>query len=261
MIPNNFNVLQRLVKGETSCCYLCEDIDTKQKVVLKVIPQNKISRDVFEKEVEITKILSTEKCSSLVKIERTFSTKDSYIIVMEPGQEDMFSYIKRHGTLSEKKARQYFYYIALALKFLHIRKIIHHDVKLENIILMKDGKVKLIDFDFCEKLNNSSKSTVRRGTVKYTAPEILCMKPHTTKADIWSLGVTIFCAITDHFPFDGDNEYMYTMSVLSNPPDILLLKEKKVSEDFISLIKIMLEKDPEKRPSIEECLDFPWNVK
>ena len=81
---------------------------------------------------------------------------------------------------------------------------------------------------------------------------------HDLKSDIWSFGVSLFVALTNQYPFDGDNEYEYTMNALQKEPKIKLLADAGVSEELIELIQRTLEKKPEKRISITEIEKFNW---
>ncbi|OHS99010.1 CAMK family protein kinase [Tritrichomonas foetus] len=255
MIQGRFKVIEELSKGSTSNCYLCEDTSECRKVVLKIIPRDKYSEENFTNEV---KLLDICKDPAVISVYDTITSKEEFIIVMEPGTHDLLNYIQENGPLTEKTTRYYFYSLIQALKVMHSHHIVHNDVKLENLVVTKDDKIKLIDFGLSEKLEINGKSKMFRGTFHYLAPEVMMFKPHDTKSDIWSLGVSLFAALTNEFPFDGDNQYEYSMNALQKPPKTELLEKKRVSESLVSMIQKMLEKDPEKRISIEDCCKFNW---
>ena len=92
--------------------------------------------------------------------------------------------------------------IGQALKYLHAHKIIHRDIKLENIMLSSQQAncdAKLADFGLAEKLNKRSNRCA--GTFGYVAPEILAEKPYGTASDIWSLGCLLYAMLTVTLPF------------------------------------------------------------
>ena len=258
MIPKNYRFIRSMNGEHESKCVLCEDCSNHREVVLKIIEKNKFSKSQFELTKSIMR--SFIGCSSIINIEKAFTTDQSYIYVMEPGAEDLNSYINNKGPLSENQARTYFYYIALAIQSLHAKNIIHHDIKLENIMLMRDGKVKLIDFELCERVPANKRSFAKRGTMKYMAPEIMCSRSHSANVDVWSFGVTIYTALANKFPFQGDSDYTYLENMISSQPDMNALEEKNISKRLINLIEKMLQKNPEKRISIDEIVEFQWRL-
>lgn len=257
MIQNRFNVIKKLYSGSSSTCYLCDDVSEQSRVVLKIFKKEKYCEDYFANEVKIL-----EECNhpNVIRLLDTFISKEEFILVLEPGIDDLLNHVQNKGPIPENKARSYFQDLVQGLKAIHSNKIVHNDVKLENIVITKDGKAKLIDFGLSEKLYDSKKTTVMKGTFQYFSPETMMFKPHDTKSDIWSLGVSLFAALTGEFPFEGgQNQYEYSTNVLQKPPRIDLLKKNQVSDALIKLIcDGLLEKDPEKRYSIIECEEFDW---
>ena len=260
MIQGRFKVIEELSKGSTSCCFLCEDVVESRKVVLKVIPRDSktgYSKENFQNEIEMLELC---RGPFVIRVLDSMTTKEEYIIEMEPGVDDLLNEISRHGPLSEKRVRRYFHGVSLALKEMHNKHIVHNDIKLENMVITRDDKIKLIDFGLSEKLDiNTGKSKMTRGTFRYLAPEMMMMfKGHDTKSDIWSLGVSLFAALSNDFPFEGDDEYVYSMNAIQMPPRMELLERANVSKSLINLIGKMLEKDPLKRISIDEVVKFDW---
>merc|ERR1719471_1760399 len=98
-----------------------------------------------------------------------------------------------------------------AVHHLHGRNIAHRDIKLENILLAREGvplelnTLKLSDFGFARRVATSGMTTVC-GTPQYTAPEVLRRRPYSEKCDVWSCGVTAFVLLGGCFPFDGEDE-------------------------------------------------------
>jgi serine/threonine protein kinase len=97
---------------------------------------------------------------------------------------------------------------------LHSRDVIHQDIKLENLIVMPSGWVKLTDFGLAEVLKPNQKVHSKKGTFRYWTPKVILGQMHNHKADIWSIGVCLFAALAGAFPFDGQLEYDYTMDVV-----------------------------------------------
>lgn len=145
------------------------------------------------------------------------------------------------------------------LIYLHNRKIIHHDLKLENFLIGADGKVKIADFGVSYVLKNASDKIYSvYGTTNYMAPEMLQKdnQGHGLEVDVWSIGVSAFIMLTGQQPFTGiDREVIYENIRNCDyrfPSKIQLSYEAK---DFI---KSVLKLDPKRRPTIFELLDHPF---
>ena len=107
---------------------------------------------------------------------------------------------------SENQILDYFTQICLAIKHIHDRKILHRDIKSQNIFLMKDNKIKLGDFGIAKCLNNTfEKAKTLIGTPYYLSPEIINDKPYDYKSDIWSLGILLYEICALKILFEGFN--------------------------------------------------------
>ena len=138
------------------------------------------------------------------------------------------------------------------MKHVHDRKILHRDLKCQNIFLTKNGIIKLGDFGIARVLS-STRENVRTmvGTPYYLSPEIIDSKPYNFKSDIWSLGVVLYelCALKP--PFDAESLPKLAMKIVRgnyNPIPSHYSKELK------NLIASLLALDPQKRPSVHQIL-------
>ncbi|KAH0791318.1 CAMK family protein kinase [Histomonas meleagridis] len=239
--------------GAYSECYLCRSTDLNKEVVLKKIPFDKFNEKQFQNEVKIHMQCST---IGVVQYLDSFKTKKHFVIVMEPGSIDLNEFINKNGPLKETKVRKAFRNIFMAVDFMHSHKIIHHDIKLENIILKAKqncDELMLCDFGLSQIVEGGPLNG-RRGTYMYLAPEQIRIGSNSYKSDIYSLGVCLYATLTGRFPYDGGNEYEYSINVLYNEPNVKLLEEKKVSTELTRAIMGMLKKDPKERPSAREVM-------
>ena len=118
--------------------------------------------------------------------------------------ESLAKLCKRKGALKEAEAREYTKTIARTLRYCHDLGISHRDLKAENVLIGKEGRLKLIDFAFAHKFNKNSNGMVDTfcGTPSYMAPEIFVKEPHCPKrADIWALGVLAFKLVAGELPW------------------------------------------------------------
>jgi NIMA (never in mitosis gene a)-related kinase 1/4/5 len=153
---------------------------------------------------------------------------------------------------SENLILDWFTQICLALKHIHDKKILHRDLKSQNVFLNKNNIIKLGDFGISKCLEHTlEKVQTIVGTPYYLSPEIVQNKPYSFKSDIWSLGILLYEMTCLKMPFDATSLPLLYVKIIRgnfNPVPNLFSKELK------SLIGSLLIIDPEKRPSINEIL-------
>ena len=132
------------------------------------------------------------------------------------------------------------------------KKLIHRDLKLENILIKYENKektkytLKLTDYEVTKKIKTfTEKCTSRVGTLKYMAPEILEGNKYGRECDLWSLGITIYTLFFKEFPFDGETDNILVKQINSNENNNYIKKTGNIQLD--DLIRKLLIKDPIKR--------------
>ena len=143
----------------------------------------------------------------------------------------------------------------MAIKHVHDRKILHRDLKSQNIFLTSQGIVKLGDFGIARALNHTAENAQTIvGTPYYLSPEIIENKPYNFKSDIWSLGILLYemCALKP--PFNGNSLHALALQIVRGNfspitgPFSLGLK---------NMLNTMLSVDPTRRPNINQILKVP----
>lgn len=153
----------------------------------------------------------------------------------------------------ESQILDWFVQICLALKYVHDRKILHRDLKTQNIFLTSKGEIKIGDFGIARVLQSTyDYAQTAIGTPYYLSPEICQEKPYNQKSDIWSLGCILYEIITLKHAFDATSMKALVFKILRGSyPEI----PKIYSQELKDLISEMLTKEPSKRPSIKKILE------
>ncbi|TPX44832.1 hypothetical protein SeMB42_g04192 [Synchytrium endobioticum] len=229
---------------------------TGQKVAVKIIDKTKLDKATAKKlhrEVRIMKMLSHPH---IVKLYEVIETQTELYLVLEyVAGGEIFDYLVAHGRMKEKEARRHFKQILSAVEYCHNLRIIHRDLKAENLLLDDNLNVKIADFGFSNQFNPNENLNTWCGSPPYAAPELFQGKEYSAPpVDIWSLGVVLYVLVCGSLPFDG--------STLPKLRDRVLLGEFHVpffmSSGCERLIKKMLVVNPSKRATIVEIKGDVW---
>ena len=204
------------------------------------------------------KILSSIDSEYIVKYYDSFSDNESFNIVMEYCDGlDLRKYINEHKETNKLIEKDLIYHIisdiCKGLKEIHSKKLIHRDLKPDNLFLTGDLKVKIGDFGIAKQLNNINEyAKTKAGTMLYMAPEIINGEKYNNKVDIWSLGCIIHELCTLNFCFESNSiNELVTKIIKSNHEKINI---NIYGDDLQNLINLLLDKDYKKRPTVEEII-------
>ncbi|KAK8088059.1 hypothetical protein PG997_003020 [Apiospora hydei] len=234
-----------------------------RKVVLKYVTKRRILVDTWTRdrrlgtvplEIHVLDYLRRDglKHPNIQEMEDFFEDDINYYIEMVPHGlpgMDLFDYIELRANMEEDECRSIFTQVAKAVHHLHIKaKVVHRDIKDENVILDGEGHTKLIDFGSAAYIK-SGPFDVFVGTIDYAAPEVLAGKPYGGKEqDVWALGILLYTIIYKENPFYSIDEIM----------DRDLRVPYTISDESIDLIRCMLNRDVSQRYDITQVLDHPW---
>ena len=174
---------------------------------------------------------------------------DTYYIVMEYLRgTDLKSGIRKHGALESKKVAQIGSQIAQALSEAHRHDIIHRDIKPQNIMVLRNGNIKVMDFGIA-RAKNSHLTTDNSvlGTAHYVSPEQTQGKELGPTTDIYSLGIVMYEAVTGKVPFEGDDAISVALKQVNEQPKPPSLLNPEVDPQFEAIILKCMQKDPAAR--------------
>ncbi|KAF2158899.1 hypothetical protein M409DRAFT_71384 [Zasmidium cellare ATCC 36951] len=234
-----------------------------KKMVIKYVTKRRILVDTWHRdrrlgtvplEIHVLDYLRRDGLQhpNIVEMADFFEDDINYYIEMVPHGlpgMDLFDYIELRVTMEERECRKIFRQVANALHHLHITaKVVHRDIKDENVILDGEGRVKLVDFGSAAYIK-SGPFDVFVGTIDYAAPEVLRGSPYRGKEqDVWALGILLYTIVYKENPFYSIDEIM----------DHDLRVPYVMSDENLDLIRKMLDRDVERRIGIQAVLEHPW---
>ena len=271
----NYLLLQTLGEGEFGKVKLGVHRKYGEEVAIKLIKREKVAASAqeegtdeskmskVEREIHILKLL---KHPNIVHLYEVIESERYIGIVLEYGAGgELFDYILAHKCLKERDACRLFAQLVSGVSYLHRKKIIHRDLKLENLLLDRNRNVMITDFGFANNFSARENDLMATscGSPCYAAPELVVQDGLYVGAavDVWSCGVILYAMLAGYLPFDddpanpeGDNINMLYKYIMSTPltfPDYIGAEPR-------SLLLRMLVPDPTKRATLDEVMAHPW---
>ncbi len=218
MLDNRYEIIELIGSGGMSYVYKAKCHKLNRFVAIKVLKpefsNNKEFISKFNVEAQAVACLSHP---NIVSVYDVCSTDDLHYIVMELVQGvTLKDYINTKGKIDIKQSISIMIQVAQGISAAHEKHIIHRDIKPQNIIISKDGKVKVTDFGIARAVSEQTISSNAMGSVHYISPEQARGGYCDERSDIYSLGITLYEMLTGRVPFDGDNTVSVALAHLQS---------------------------------------------
>uniref|UniRef100_UPI00358F54A2 MAP/microtubule affinity-regulating kinase 3-like isoform X3 n=1 Tax=Myxine glutinosa TaxID=7769 RepID=UPI00358F54A2 len=252
----SYRLLKTIGKGNFAKVKLARHVLTGREVAIKIIDKTQLNPSSLQKlfrEVRIMKLLNHP---NIVKLFEVIETERTLYLVMEYASGgEVFDYLVTHGRMKEKEARSKFRQIVSAVQYCHQKRIVHRDLKAENLLLDSDMNIKLADFGFSNEFTPGGKLDTFCGSPPYAAPELFQGKKYDgPEVDVWSLGVILYTLVSGSLPFDGQNLKELRDRVLRGKYRIPFY----MSTECEALLRRFLALQPHKRGSLEQIMKDRW---
>ena len=239
-------------------------------IAIKIINTEKLSeraKEILEEEVRIMDIIKNNPHPNIVECYDVIKQDDKIYIIMELCDSgDLRGILKK--PIKENYTQFFFSQLANGLKYLDQNNIIHRDIKPRNILLTNNKRVlKIADFGFA-KSNRSHTQQINLysticGSPMYMAPEIMDRSKYNNQTDLWSIGMILYEMLYGKHPYQNCKSYEEIKNKNNQFDDIILIPppntpNKKVSNECLTLLKNLLQKDVKKRITWTDFFNNPW---
>lgn len=259
LLPDRFEILGELGRGGTSVVYHARDKERDQEVAVKVLLRE-AEEDRFQREAERLASLSHPNVVTFLEVG---SHEGHDFLVMEYLEMgDLTTYVQGHSVI---QILRLFSQVCDGLAHLHDKGIVHRDIKPANILVGKAGRPKITDLGVARQVDRNTRLTQAGtilGTYSYLAPEQILSSTVGPRADIYSLGICLFNALTGRKPFEADNEFKMLKAHLEEAPPSVLEYLPDAPKSLDDLVNQMLAKEEDDRPRsaravadlLQECI-------
>lgn len=236
LIGDRYEILDKIGTGGMSDVYKAKDHKLNRFVAVKVLKQEFSENTNFVSKFRVeAQAAAGLMHPNIVNVYDVGEEEGIYYIVMELVEGiTLKKYIEKKARLSMKEAISIAIQVSMGIEAAHNNHIIHRDIKPQNIIISKDGKVKVTDFGIAKAATSNTITSNVMGSVHYTSPEQARGGFSDEKSDIYSLGCTMFEMLTGHVPFDGETTVAIAIKHIQ--------EELPSPREYVSEIPVCVEK-------------------
>jgi serine/threonine protein kinase/Flp pilus assembly protein TadD len=247
---SHYKILEKLGEGGMGVVYKAQDSKLDRAVALKFLPQH-LTADSTEKErfFHEAKAASSLTHPNITVIHEIDEQNGQVYIAMEYVEGKTLKQMVEKETLSLKKIFDISIQVCEGLTAAHKKDVVHRDIKSDNIMVTKEGQVKIMDFGLA-KLKGATKLTKAGstlGTAAYMSPEQASGEEVDQRSDIFSFGVVLYELLTGKLPFQGEHQATIVYSILNEEPQPVARFNNRVSTKLDDMVSKALAKDKEER--------------
>ena len=265
---NYYEIIERIGKGGFGKVYKVKEKSTNEFKAIKIIDNDEQNEKginlIINNELKNMRLCSNDnKNIYSVKLYEYFINEKEFVIVMELCDDNLLKILRKKNKEGFKPDEIYNIMSQLneTFRIMVKNKIVHRDIKLENILVKYDNEdkekfiVKLTDYGISKQVSATTMFKTGVGTSATMAPEILEGKEYSNKCDLWSIGVIIYQLAFNELPFEGTTQVVLLKNILEKKPEDF---KKTKNENLNKLIRHLLVYDEEKRLSWESYFYHPF---
>lgn len=253
-VSKKYKLLEIIGKGKFGTVHKGLDLDSKHFIAIKVLNLDTDREEVKDIQQEIQFLSQLKSAPNITHYYGSYLNGHKLWIIMDYCAGGSVRTLLRPGPLQEKYISIIARELLIALQFIHNNGVIHRDIKAANILISKEGKIKLCDFGVAAQLTSTAlKRTTMAGTPYWMAPEVITEgATYNSKADIWSTGITIYEMATGNPPYSDKDVLRAMQFITQHEPS--RLEGRQYGPLLKEIIAMCLEEKPNLRPSAEDLL-------
>lgn len=250
-LQDRYEILGRIGSGGMSVVYKAKCHTLNRLVAIKVLKEEFASDENFVSKFKMeAQAAARLSHPNIVNVYDVVDEGDLHYIVMELIEGiTLKSYIEKKGFLENKEAIGIAIQVAQGIAAAHEQHIIHRDIKPQNMIISKDGNVKVADFGIARAVSSQTMNATAVGSVHYISPEQARGGYCDERSDIYSFGITMYEMVTGRVPFEGDNTVAVALAHLETPITPPSQLNPVVSSGLEQIILKCTQKKPDRRYS------------
>jgi len=263
--PEKFYLFgEEIGRGKYAVVKSCMDKQRRENLAAKLIKYDEETENNAKQEFEIMK---TFKHDRLLAAKNGYIVQKYVVILMDRLEnKELLDFLAEKTTASEEDASRVIAQLVETLNYLHTQNVVHLDVRPANILMSKEFKLTLIDYGNARKIMAPNGQMVDAvGVTEFTAPEVLNFEMTHWAADMWSVGVLLYILLSGKLPFtvedsEPDEDIDEKIAAKVKAANVILKATdfRNATEEAENLIKRLLVRQPERRPTAVSCLDDPW---
>jgi len=247
----DFVLVKEIGRGSFSTVYLGKHVENGVNVAVKVIKKGENNEELSE--WELLKQISHPFISQFY--EKIEDEENTYLVMEYLEEGNLLNYVNNNGCLDEAVAQKFFFQMISAIDYLHNEaKIVHRDIKCENVLIDKHGNIRLIDFGLSKSCYPTCLFKTACGSPAYLSPEVISGNHYTSSTDIWAIGVVLYAIMTGHLPFEDNNENKLLNKIQVNQ----VIYPSSIPMIAVDLLSKMFKKNPNERIDIKSIIEHPW---
>ncbi|MFG6368467.1 MAG: Stk1 family PASTA domain-containing Ser/Thr kinase [Lachnospiraceae bacterium] len=249
LIGGRYVILEKIGTGGMSDVYRAKDQKLNRFVAVKVLKQEFSENRNFVSKFRVeAQAAAGLMHPNIVNVYDVGEEDGIHYIVMELVEGiTLKKYIEKKVRLTTKEAISIAIQVAMGIEAAHNNHIIHRDIKPQNIIISKEGKVKVTDFGIAKAASSNTITSNVMGSVHYTSPEQARGGFSDEKSDIYSMGITMFEMLTGRVPFNGDTTVAIAIKHIQDPMPLLRDFVPEVPQSVENIVMKCTQKSPDRR--------------
>ncbi|MBO5971010.1 MAG: PASTA domain-containing protein [Clostridia bacterium] len=251
-LDSRYKIEKCLGTGGMSVVFKATDLRDGSAVAIKMLrddfADDRESLNIFMNESKVVSMLSHPNIVSIRAV--SFKTEKKYLVMEYIDGISLRTYMDRRGALDFDEFISFSEQILAALEHAHSRGVVHRDIKPQNILVLKDGFIKVTDFGIAKVPEKSKGKTISDnaiGTVYYISPEQAAGKSTDSRSDLYSFGVLMYEMATGRLPFDDERPISILMMQIHDKPLPPRKINRQIPRGLERLILTLMEKDPRRR--------------